>query len=83
MTPLIDAAFFLNLEGFKNACLAGISYEFVIGPTEEDLKKFKDKHNIMISADEEKKYGEEFEIMFKELNEKKKKEMEDKLANDK
>lgn len=54
MTPLLDAAFFLNLEGFKNVCLAGISYEFVIGPTEEDLKKFKEKHNVVISPEEEK-----------------------------
>ncbi|KRX03654.1 hypothetical protein PPERSA_04206 [Pseudocohnilembus persalinus] len=83
ITPLIDAAYYLNLEGFKNACQAALAYEFIIGPTDDDIKNFKEKHNIIITPEEEKEFGEEFEVMFKELNEKKKKEMEEKLKEQK
>ncbi len=72
MKPLIDAAYYLQFELFKNACLCKMATEFFgKAPTEEELLEFKNKNELPdLTRAEEEELQANYQPIFKMLEQK-------------
>ncbi|KAL4442376.1 hypothetical protein ABPG74_005717 [Tetrahymena malaccensis] len=76
--PLLDAAYYLNFELFKDACLCIIACDFYVGATETELDQFIEKNGLKeLSPEEELEIMKEFAPVFEKLNEKFKKQLDE------
>lgn len=71
MKPLIDAAYYLNIEAFKDVCKCMIACEFYIGPSEKELLDFQEKYGLAeLTPEEDIQIMNEFAPAFEQLNKK-------------
>lgn len=67
---LIALSEYLCITEFKSAIYAAVASRFFIGPTEEDLEKFRELHNLHeLSVDEEEAIIKEYPGVFNKLQE--------------
>jgi len=60
--PLLNAAYYLGMESLKDVCVCLIASEFVIGNSNEDIERIKDKFGITadMTLEEEEQIKKDF-----------------------